>query len=104
DQATAATILQSHGMAGTFYVNSGTIADPTHLSWDELATMVADGNEVASHTIDHANLKHLKPDAARQEVCGDRDNLQAHGFLPTSFAYPFGAFDAGTEAIVGECG
>ena len=30
--------------------------------------------------------------------------LFEHGFAPTSFAYPFGSFDEGTEAVVAACG
>jgi endoglucanase len=104
DQLEALTILQARGMAATFYVNSAVIGDADHLSWTDLASLDAAGNEIAGHTLTHANLKHLKTAAARQEVCGDRVNLFDHGLTPTSFAYPFGAFDAGTEAIVAACG
>jgi hypothetical protein len=47
------------------------------------------GNEIAGHTLTHANLKHLKYADAHYQVCQDRDNLLAHNFLPTSFAYRF---------------
>src|SRR5690242_20804473 len=58
------------------------------------------GNEIAGHTLTHAHLKHLKAADAKHEVCGDRVNLYNHGFQPTSFAYPFGEFDAGVQQIV----
>jgi endoglucanase len=104
DQMDALPLLEAHGMAATFYVNTGFIGDDTHLSWDDLTTLAGAGNEIASHTVHHANLKHLKTQAARDEVCGDRVTLFDHGFQPTSFAYPFGAFDADTEAVVAACG
>ena len=31
-------------------------------------------------------------------------NLFDHGFSPTSFAYPFGSFDSGSESLVAACG
>ena len=31
-------------------------------------------------------------------------NLFDHGFQPVSFAYPFGSFDAGSQAVVQACG
>jgi len=37
-------------------------------------------------------------------VCQDRVNLFDHGFQPTSFAYPFGGFDAGAQQVVADCG
>jgi peptidoglycan/xylan/chitin deacetylase (PgdA/CDA1 family) len=104
DQYTARSILSSHGMHATFYVNSGLIGDSAHMTWTQLQDLYADGNEIAGHTLDHANLKHLKTAATRQEVCGDRVNLFNHGFQPTSFAYPFGSFDSATKQIVAACG
>ena len=50
------------------------------------------------------NLAPLTTAEARQEVCTDRNNLLAEGFPATSFAYPFGSFDSGTELVVGDCG
>jgi peptidoglycan/xylan/chitin deacetylase (PgdA/CDA1 family) len=105
NQVTAAQMLAVHGMVGTFYVNTGFIGqDADHLTWTDLTNMSLAGNEIAGHTLTHANLKHLKPTAAQQQICQDRQNLIDNGFQPTDFAYPFGAFDAGTEAIVKQCG
>ncbi len=105
DQYTAARpILQSHGMHATFFVNSGFADTADHMAWAQIADLAADGNEVGGHTIDHANLKHLKEVAARHEVCDDRVAIASHGLQPTSFAYPFGGFDAGTQAVVAACG
>ncbi len=104
NQYAALAILNTYGMHATFYVNSGVIDDPTHLSWTQLADLAAANNEIASHTLLHTNIKKLKTAAARQAVCGDRVNLFNHGFQPVSFAYPFGSFDAGSEAVVQACG
>jgi peptidoglycan/xylan/chitin deacetylase (PgdA/CDA1 family) len=104
DQYQALAMLNAHGMHATFYVNTGFIGDSSHMSWSQLQDLYAGGNEIAGHTLTHANLKHLKTADARNEVCQDRDNLLAHNFQPTSFAYPFGSFDAGTEQIVAACG
>lgn len=104
NQYTARTILSTHGMHATFYVNSGVIEDGTHLTWSQLGDLAGDGNEIASHTLFHTNIKKLKTGPARQAVCGDRVNLYNHGFLTVSFAYPFGSFDAGTKAVVQACG
>jgi peptidoglycan/xylan/chitin deacetylase (PgdA/CDA1 family) len=104
DQLSILPVLNSHGMTATFYVNSGTIGDATHLSWNDLTSLATAGNEIAGHTIDHTDLKKLKTAAAIHEVCDDRVALFDHGFQPVSFAYPFGSFDAGTEQIVAGCG
>src|SRR5262249_14593558 len=99
-------ILQSHGMHATFFVNTGPIlaGDSTHSTFAELHTMATAGDEITGHTIDHAGLKALSPAAAEHEVCDDRNTLLAQGFSPESFAYPFGSFDSGSEAVVHYCG
>lgn len=104
DQYQALAMLNAHTMHATFYVNTGFIGDSTHLSWSQLQDLFAAGNEIAGHTLTHANLKHLKYADAHYQVCQDRDNLLAHNFMPTSFAYPYGSFDAGTEQVVAACG
>jgi peptidoglycan/xylan/chitin deacetylase (PgdA/CDA1 family) len=104
DQLGALPILQAHGMTATFFVNSGSIGDPEHLSWADLHTLFGAGNEIAGHTLNHVNLAPLTTAEARQEVCTDRNNLLAAGFPATSFAYPFGSFDSNTEQVVRDCG
>jgi peptidoglycan/xylan/chitin deacetylase (PgdA/CDA1 family) len=99
-------ILAAHGLHATFFVNTGPIlaGDPAHMTWADLHTMFSAGNEIAGHTIDHADLKPLSVAAAEHEACDDRNTLLAQGFAPESFAYPFGSFDATSEAVVHYCG
>ena len=43
-------------------------------------------------------------DQATSEACGSYNDLVTHGFYPTSFAYPTGAYDAQAESVVQSCG
>jgi len=104
EQLDALPILQAHGMTATFFVNTAAIGDAEHLSWADLHTLSNAGNEIAGRTLHHVNLAPLTTAEARQEVCTDRNNLLAQGFQATSFAYPFGSFDSGTEQVVHDCG
>lgn len=106
DQYAALASLNAHGLRATFFVNSGPISagDPSRMSWAQLQDLHAAGNEIAGHTIDHLNIKKMKTAAARHQVCDDRVALFDHGFQPTSFAYPFGSFDSGSQAVVQACG
>ena len=99
-------ILQTHGMNATFFVNTGPIeaGDPTHMSYADLRTLAGAGNEIAGHTVDHANIQPLSVADAETEVCTDRNNLLRENLTPESFAYPFGSFDATSEAVVHYCG
>ena len=97
-------MLSAHGVHATFYVNTGVIGDSAHMSWSQLTDLFKAGNEIAGHTLFHTNIKKLKYAAAHQTVCQDRDNLLTNGFPATSFAYPFGSFDAGSKQVVHDCG
>ena len=104
DQYQALGILSAHGLHATFFVNSGVIGDGSHLSWSQLDDLFAAGDEIGGHTQFHTNVKKLKTQAARVAICDDRVTIASHGLQPESFAYPFGAFDAGSEAVVQACG
>ena len=69
-------------------------------------TLAAAGNEIGGKTVDgKVNLKTTTDLQTKiDEVCNDRQALIQHGFSPTSFAYPFAAFDATAEGIVHNCG
>jgi endoglucanase len=104
DQIDTLPILTAHGMHATYYVNTGVTGDSAHMTWEQLQQLAAAGNEIGGHTLHHVNLKPLKTADARLEVCQDRNNLIDHGLQPTSFAYPFGTFDAGSKQVVHDCG
>src|SRR3954454_2785823 len=104
DQFQVLKMLEALGMHATFFTNSGFVGTPDHMTWGQLHQLYAAGNEIAGHTVDHANIKKLKTAAARHQVCDDRVALFQHGFQPTSFAYPFGSFDSDAKAVVQACG
>jgi hypothetical protein len=95
-QQTAYSMLAAHGLNGTFYVNSENIGQPGYLSWDQLATMNAAGNEIGGHTLTHSDLTTMTSTQAQHEICDDRTAILNHGFVTPDFAYPFGAYDANT--------
>ena len=84
DQFAALQELQLHGMHATFFINSGFIGDPDHMSVSQLQQLQAAGNEIGGHTIDHANIQPLPPAEAMREVCDDRAQLagvEPHGHV-----------------------
>jgi peptidoglycan/xylan/chitin deacetylase (PgdA/CDA1 family) len=104
NQTTAASALDAHGMKGTFYVNTNAIGTSGRLTWAQLEALDSAGSEVTGHTLDHVDLTMLSSTQAQQQVCVDRANLRARGFVATSFAYPFGAFNSTTKTVVRDCG
>jgi hypothetical protein len=110
-QQAAYTMLAAHSMRGTFYVNSASIDQPGSLTWAQLTSFNAAGNEIGGHTLTHPDLTTLTATQARQEICDDRTNIRSHGFVVPDFAYPGGAYDSTTgggsldvSSIVAGCG
>lgn len=103
-QAPAGETLRSRGLRGTFYVVDQWIGAPGYLSRSDLTTLAAAGHEIGGHTVTHPELPTVDPGEARRQVCNDRARLEAWGFRPVSFAYPYASADAGVEQIVAACG
>ena len=99
--------VASRDVRATFFVNSPQIGTSGfYMTWAQIDALAADGNEIAGHTLTHADLTDpaLTDAQKRAEVCDDRQNLVARGYDPVSFAYPAGAADATAESIVRDCG
>jgi peptidoglycan/xylan/chitin deacetylase (PgdA/CDA1 family) len=101
----ARSILSSHGMHGTFFINSGKVgSDSTYMTWPQINDLYADGNEIGGHTSQHVNLTQVDSNEATREVCYDRNLLLSHGYSVTDMAYPYGAKNASVESIAQSCG
>lgn len=105
DQAAAVSSLATHGMQGTFYINSDLVAsDAYHMDWTQIDAIAAAGHEIAGHTLDHPDLTTLTPAQQTREICDDRQALAARGYAPVSFAYPHAKWDATSRAAAQSCG
>lgn len=103
-QLTAAALMKDRSMAGTFYVNSGTVGRTGYVTRAQLEQLAVGGHEIGGHTLNHANLPSLPPDEAKRQICLDRENLTAWGFNVRSFAYPFAENTAAVSDLVRDCG
>ncbi len=110
NQYTARDILKSHGMQGTFYLNSPRIGVAGYLSQQQVQDLVSDGNEIGSHTLSHPHLPALEASEQRREMCNDRVALMNMfaptnpGFSVNSIAYPYGEFSGVTQEAASACG
>jgi peptidoglycan/xylan/chitin deacetylase (PgdA/CDA1 family) len=105
DQLAAQPILEEHGMAATFYIITDRVSvRPGVFTWEDIASLFADGNEIGGHTTNHVSLTAETPQEAMAAVCDARQVLLARGYPQVSFAYPRGDNDAATDQIVKECG
>src|SRR5687767_16005368 len=68
-------MLASHGMRGTFYVNSAKVGTSGYyMTWAQLDAIAAGGNEIGGHTLTHVKLTDtaLPEGEKRRQVCEDR--------------------------------
>jgi peptidoglycan/xylan/chitin deacetylase (PgdA/CDA1 family) len=98
--------LQPKGVNATFYITSGNIGRSTTLSWSQLGTLAAAGDEIGGKTVDNINLTTLTAQQQINEICNDRQTIIQHGIVPFTFAYPGGAGYSNTtiEGEVQNCG
>ncbi|MBT9591243.1 MAG: polysaccharide deacetylase family protein [Thiobacillus sp.] len=106
DNLDACAELQRRGMRATWYVVSGSVGKAPQwpddgrpsgrmLNPSELCEMQAAGMEIGSHTVNHVRLTDVDDVRLMQELTDSKAALEAIlGKAVTSFAYPYGAWDA----------
>jgi len=103
----ALPILRRLHMHATAYVITGRIShgDSSFLTWGMLRGLERNGVEVGSHTVSHLELPGLSDDDALAQLVDSRRDLERHLGHPVQwFAYPAGAVDARTAALVARAG
>jgi peptidoglycan/xylan/chitin deacetylase (PgdA/CDA1 family) len=103
----AVPLLRSHHMNATMYVITADSDGPYPccMSWAQLRTLQAQGDDIGSHTISHPYLTKLAPAQVRRQVCGSRRDMVSRGIDdPESFAYPYGSYNRADERVAARCG
>src|SRR5215469_8664723 len=95
--------LQPAGVSATFYINSGTVGTTGKMSWSQVSSLTAAGEEIGSKTVDGINLTTLSTQQQISEICDDRQNIIAHGITPITFAYPSGANNSTIQSEAQSC-
>ncbi len=98
------SILAQNNLRATFYVVSGFTGTAGYMTADQLRGLYEDGNEIGGHTLSHTKLSTAHGADLKREICQDRLNLLAYNFNVTSFAYPYGYYDAEAKQMAVECG
>ncbi len=114
---TAFPILSEFGFVATVFCAAGYVGkvcawerapgipEMPMMSWDELASLTQGGWELGGHTVSHARLPPLSPEAMREEIAEGRRILEDETGCPvTSFAYPYGESDQACAVAVAEAG
>jgi peptidoglycan/xylan/chitin deacetylase (PgdA/CDA1 family) len=101
----AAPVLRRLGWPGVLNMEVHNLHAEGGLSKRMVRALVADGWEVAAHTISHPDLTTLDAATLRREVAGSRNKLRHAFHVPVNFfCYPAGKHDAATIAAVRAAG
>lgn len=98
-------ILQAHGFTAVAYIVTSFVGQPAYVTRDEVLEMDRAGIEIASHTVDHANLARMSFGSTSYQVTQSKHLLeQMLGHPVLDFAYPSGQFNGQTMAAVRQAG
>lgn len=113
--AEAFPVLQQYEMTATVFIATGdprkgasedrmpTLEGREMLGWSQIAEMARRGIRFGAHSMTHPDLRRLSTPHVSREILGSKEALEDRLGQPvTSFAYPFGLFDARSRAIVQE--
>ena len=98
-------ILARHGFKATFYIISGFVGRPGYLTWDQIRALANAGENIGSHTVNHADLLLADPLTLRLELVDSKTAIQREIGRPVlDFAYPSGEYDPTVEQAVRAAG
>ena len=100
----ALPILAQHGFVATYFVIAGRIDRPGFLTSAHLRALVAAGDEIGDHTMDHVDLAVQPAAKLTSEIDAAAARIaQVTGHWPESFAYPSGIVDSRVATAVAAC-
>lgn len=86
------------GIAGTFYITINQVATAGYITWDNIATMAANGMDIECHTNTHPNLTTLTEAQVLAEYDAVDAAFVAHSLsAPRHTAYPWGTNNANVK-------
>ena len=98
-------LFKKYGLKATFNLNSSTIGNDSYISEQDVKNMVADGFEIAVHSVHHPLLETLPNELIVNEILEDKRALEKlTGKIITGMAYPFGTYDDRVIEIAKNCG
>jgi len=115
NHAVALPLLRELSIPATFYIATGLMGGPNPfmppesgarmMNPAELRELAAAGMELGAHTVTHPDMSLLDYDACASEMVRSRDALaEATGVTATTFAYPFGAYNAAAHRAARDVG
>jgi peptidoglycan/xylan/chitin deacetylase (PgdA/CDA1 family) len=102
---TAFPILQAHGFTAVAYIVSGFVDRGRYVTHDQVLQMDRAGIEIASHTVDHADMARVSWGMATYQLVESKRWLEGLvGHPVVDFAYPSGQYTGQTIQLLGQLG
>jgi len=88
------SIMNGHGVKGTFHLNSGLLGEGDRIGADEVARLYR-GHEVSAHTVTHPTIARSPREQLIEEVIEDRKRLESLvGYTVRGMSYPNGSYSS----------
>ncbi|HEV2261342.1 MAG TPA: polysaccharide deacetylase family protein [Candidatus Rubrimentiphilum sp.] len=101
----ALPLLRRYGARATFYIVTGTLGTPEHLTWADLRRMTALGMDLGAHGIAHDDLSLMTARQQQAQIFGSVRALRRRLHAAVlSYAYPSGRFNTATLQLVRQAG
>ena len=98
-------LFKKYGLKATFNLNSCNIGRENYITENDVKNMVADGFEIAVHSVAHPLLETLSDQIILNEILEDKRALEKiSGKIIFGMAYPMGTYDANVINIAKKCG
>ena len=107
DTLSAIDLLCSIGLRATVYVTTGDLGTGERIGVRQVRALAerSEGIELGAHTVSHRRLDELGPHDARKEIAESKRMLELIiDRRVDTFAYPHGAYDTQSRALVIEAG
>lgn len=102
---TSSNILQNSGYRGTFYIVTTRVGRPGIVTIQDILNLEKSGHEIGGHSLTHSDLITLDPISVERELNLCRNDLLMWGVKSvTTFAYPFGSYNATVKQLAKEAG
>jgi peptidoglycan/xylan/chitin deacetylase (PgdA/CDA1 family) len=101
----ALPLLHEYGDTATFYIITGAIDTPRHVTWAQLELMSALGQDIAAHGVEHDDLSVMTPAQQAYQIDDSIALLRRRLHVPVdSYCYPSGRFNRTTLSLVQNAG
>jgi peptidoglycan/xylan/chitin deacetylase (PgdA/CDA1 family) len=103
DYSIAAPLLMKDGIRSTHYLVTGLLGDPAYMSLDQVKALKSSGQQIACHTVTHADLSVIPATQLNSELEGCRQFFLHEDLGDTKdFAAPYGRTNPTATAVINQ--